>query len=82
MQTMRNRREMLPCTAGAGALTDLDFIGCGLSTSALAQAPPRRREVVLDGKRALWQTSHKAPTWFAEHKQGSFATTALHAVCA
>ena len=46
---MTNRREML-CRA-AGALTGLAFIGCGLLSPALAQAPQRRREVVVNGKR-------------------------------
>jgi aminocarboxymuconate-semialdehyde decarboxylase len=46
---MSNRREML-CQA-AGALTGLTSIGCGLASPALAQEPPRRREVVVNGKR-------------------------------
>src|SRR5260370_34944643 len=47
---MSNRREML-CQA-VGALTGLVSIGCGLaSPAALAQEPPRRREVVVNGKR-------------------------------
>src|SRR5436190_1432957 len=46
---MANRREML-CRA-AGALTGFAFIGCGLASPALAQAPQRRREVVVNGKR-------------------------------
>src|SRR6202047_2592790 len=46
---MSNRREML-CHA-AGALTGLAFIGCGLASPAFAQAPQRRREVVVNGKR-------------------------------
>src|SRR5260370_1139432 len=49
MQMMPNRRQML-CHA-AGAATGLAFIGCGLVSSALAQAPQRRREVVVNGKR-------------------------------
>ncbi len=44
-----NRRDML-CHA-ARALTALAFIGCGLTSPALAQAPQRRREVVVNGKR-------------------------------
>src|ERR1700737_2917433 len=46
---MSNRREML-CHA-AGALTGLASIGCGLASSAFAQTPQRRREVVVNGKR-------------------------------
>jgi aminocarboxymuconate-semialdehyde decarboxylase len=46
---MTNRREML-CRA-AGALTASVFIACGLLTPASAQAPQRRREVVVNGKR-------------------------------
>src|SRR6202030_2826373 len=42
-----NRREMLGHAAGAG----LAFIGCGLVSPASAQAPQRRREVVVNGKR-------------------------------
>jgi aminocarboxymuconate-semialdehyde decarboxylase len=49
MQTMTNRREIL--RHAAGAATGLAFIGCGLSSPALAQAPQRRREVVVNGKR-------------------------------
>src|SRR5436190_2706098 len=41
-----NRREMLGHAAGAV----LAFIGCGLSPAS-AQAPRRRREVVVNGKR-------------------------------
>src|SRR6266850_1341541 len=48
-QMMSNRREML-CHA-AGALTGLPSIGCGLASPAFAQAPQRRREVVVNGKR-------------------------------
>src|SRR6202165_1197412 len=44
-----NRREML-CQA-AGMLTGLAWIGCGLVSPTLAQAPQRRREVVVNGKR-------------------------------
>src|SRR5438270_8140180 len=46
---MANRREML-CRA-AGALTGFAFIGCGLASPALAHAPQRGREVVVNGKR-------------------------------
>jgi len=46
---MSNRREML-CQA-AGALTGLASIGCGLGSPVFAQAPQRRREVVVHGKR-------------------------------
>src|ERR1700724_4438401 len=46
---LSNRREML-CQA-AGALTGLASIGCGLVSPAFAQEPPRRREVVVNGKR-------------------------------
>jgi aminocarboxymuconate-semialdehyde decarboxylase len=44
-----NRREML--RQAAGALTGLASIGCSLVNSTLAQAPQRRREVVVNGKR-------------------------------
>src|ERR1700738_2865319 len=46
---MSNRREML-CQA-AGALTGLASIGCSLASPASAQELPRRREVVVAGKR-------------------------------
>ena len=46
---MTNRREIL-CGA-AGALTALAAVGCGLPSPAFAQAPQRRREVVVNGKR-------------------------------
>src|SRR3984893_4024003 len=49
-QRMSDGREML-CEA-AGALTGLASIGCGLTTPASAQAQQRRREVVVNGKRA------------------------------
>ena len=42
-------REMLRHVAGA--LTGLASIGCGLASPVLAQAPQRRREVVVNGKR-------------------------------
>ena len=48
-EMMSNRREML-CQA-AGALTGLASLGCGLASPAFAQAPQRRREVVVSGKR-------------------------------
>jgi aminocarboxymuconate-semialdehyde decarboxylase len=46
---MANRREILG--HAAGALAGLAFTACGLSSPALAQAPQRRREVVVNGKR-------------------------------
>jgi aminocarboxymuconate-semialdehyde decarboxylase len=46
---MSNRREML-CQA-AGTLIALASIRCGLASPACAQAPQRRREVVVNGKR-------------------------------
>ena len=49
MQMTMNRREML--WPAAGALTGLAFIRCGLVSPAFAQAPQRRREVVVNGKR-------------------------------
>jgi aminocarboxymuconate-semialdehyde decarboxylase len=48
MQMVSNRRELL-CRA-AGTLTGLASIG-GLASPAFAQAPQRRREVVVSGKR-------------------------------
>jgi hypothetical protein len=48
-QMMSNRREML-CQA-TGALTGLAAVGRGLVSRGLAQEPPRRREVVVNGKR-------------------------------
>ena len=42
-----NRREILGRAAGVA----LAFIGCGLASPASAQAPQRRREVVVNGKR-------------------------------
>src|SRR3984893_46892 len=41
-----NRREMLGHAAGAAVV----FLGCGLSPAS-AQAPQRRREIVVNGKR-------------------------------
>src|ERR1700739_1871405 len=46
---MANRREML--CHGAGALRGLAFSGCGLANPASAQAPQRRHEVFVNGKR-------------------------------
>src|SRR6266436_9287436 len=43
-----NRREML--RQAAGALTGLASVRCGLTSPAVAQAPQRRREVVINGK--------------------------------
>lgn len=48
MQTIPNRRELL-CHA-AGALTAVAFVGCGLVNPAASQTP-RRRGVVVNGKR-------------------------------
>ena len=42
-----NRRAMFCHAAGAA----LAFVGCGLAAPASAQAPQRRREVVVNGKR-------------------------------
>ena len=42
----------------AGTLTGLVSIGCGLTSPALAQEPPRRREVVVNGKRVLTVDLH------------------------
>src|SRR5712675_1251775 len=53
---MSNRREML-CQA-AGALTGLASLGCGLASPAFAQAPQRRREVVVKGKRVRTVALH------------------------
>jgi aminocarboxymuconate-semialdehyde decarboxylase len=49
MQMIASRREIL--RQGSSALTGLAFLGCGLSEPALGQAPKRRREVVVNGKR-------------------------------
>src|SRR6516162_2238673 len=49
MQRITRRRELLGHVAGA--LTGLAFVGCGLVRPALSQAPQRRREVVMNGKR-------------------------------
>jgi hypothetical protein len=46
---MKDRRELL-CQA-AGTLTGLASLSCGLFNPTLAQAPERRREVVVNGKR-------------------------------
>ena len=45
---MTTRREMLGRSA---ALSGLALLGCGLAGSVSAQAPQRRREVVVNGKR-------------------------------
>ena len=47
---MSTRREFLG--TASGALAGLAFVGCDLLTSAPARAQPRRREVVVNGKRA------------------------------
>jgi aminocarboxymuconate-semialdehyde decarboxylase len=46
-----DRRELLGSLAGA--IAGIAFVGCGLGSTALAQAPQpaRRREVVVNGKR-------------------------------
>ena len=44
---MANRREFLQRTAAG-----LCFVGCGIAGHAHAQAPARKREVVVNGKRA------------------------------
>jgi len=46
---MTNRRELLG--HAVGALTGLAFANCGLASSAMGQATPKRREVVVNGKR-------------------------------
>src|SRR5262249_28249190 len=48
--TMSTRREFL--TVGAGALAGLAFVGCDLLAAAPARAQARRREVVVNGRRA------------------------------
>jgi aminocarboxymuconate-semialdehyde decarboxylase len=47
---MTTRREFLETTAGA--LAGLAFVGCDLLAAAPARAQARRREVVVNGKRA------------------------------
>ena len=47
---MTTRREFLQTTAGA--LAGLVFVGCDLMAAAPARAQARRREVVVNGKRA------------------------------
>jgi len=47
---MSTRREFLG--TAASALAGIAFVGCDLLTSAPARAQPRRREVVVNGKRA------------------------------
>jgi aminocarboxymuconate-semialdehyde decarboxylase len=49
MHMMASRREFL--RQASGALTGLASLGCGQSKPALAQAPERRREVVVNGRR-------------------------------
>ncbi|HEX7466585.1 MAG TPA: twin-arginine translocation signal domain-containing protein, partial [Usitatibacter sp.] len=44
---MANRRQFLQGTAAG-----LCFVGCGIAGHAHAQAPARKREVVVNGKRA------------------------------
>jgi aminocarboxymuconate-semialdehyde decarboxylase len=46
---MTNRRELL--SREGGGLAGLAFVGCGMFRPALAQAPQRRREIVISGKR-------------------------------
>jgi aminocarboxymuconate-semialdehyde decarboxylase len=46
---MASRREML--RQASAALTGVALLGCRLSRPALAQAPQRRREVVVNGRR-------------------------------
>jgi len=46
---MTNRREFLE--NAAGAMAGVAFVGCGLMSAAQAQAQPRRREVVVNGRR-------------------------------
>ncbi len=47
---MATRRDILQTTAGA--LASLVFVGCALTAPSPAQAQTRRREVVVNGKRA------------------------------
>src|SRR6202047_2070024 len=46
---MTTRRQLLG--RAAGMMASLGFTGCGLMHAASAQAPARRREVVVNGKR-------------------------------
>ena len=46
---MTSRRELLG--QAAGVMAGIAFTGCGLMHGASAQAPARRREVVVNGKR-------------------------------
>ena len=46
---MTTRRELLG--HAAGVMAGVGFTGCGLMRSAAAQAPSRRREVAVNGKR-------------------------------
>ena len=47
---MTTRREFLG--DAAGAMAGIVFVGCGLMGAAPAQAQARRREVVVNGRRA------------------------------
>ena len=46
---MNTRREFIEESAGAAA--GIAFVGCNLASAASAQAQPRRREVVVSGRR-------------------------------
>ena len=46
---MTTRRQLLAGTAGA--IAGVAFVGCGLINEARSQAQPRRREVVVNGRR-------------------------------
>src|SRR5215831_9105540 len=48
-QPMTNRRELLG--HAAGALAGLALVGCGLTRPATAEAPQKRREVIVNGRR-------------------------------
>src|SRR3989454_1449418 len=48
--TMTTRREFLQDTAGV--MAGIAFVGCGLMSAAPGQAQARRREVVVNGRRA------------------------------
>src|SRR5712691_7123466 len=49
-ETMNTRREFVQ--DAAGAMAGIAFVGCGLLRAASAQAQARRREVVVNGRRA------------------------------
>jgi len=72
-----SRREML--RQAARALTGLASIGCGLVSPALAQAPGRRREVVVTEKRVrtvdLHAHCHVAGGERADGVEGAAAVT-------